>query len=107
MAKVVIGVDPHKRINAVVVLSSKGKVLGRTQFANSADGFRQLRAFSRQWRPRTWAVEGCNGVGKHLAQRLVSEGERGSTCPAGNDGHCSRAVDGPACGLSSCPAEDR
>ena len=76
MAKVVIGVDPHKRINAVVVLSSKGKVLGRTQLANSADGFRQLRAFSRQWRPRTWAVEGCNGVGKHLAQRLVAEGER-------------------------------
>jgi len=76
MAKVVIGVDPHKRINAVVVLNSKAKVLGRAQFANSADGFRQLRAFSRQWRPRTWAVEGCNGVGKHLAQRLVAEGER-------------------------------
>ncbi|HUR17653.1 MAG TPA: transposase [Acidimicrobiales bacterium] len=76
MAKVVIGVDPHKRINAVVVLNVKGKVLARAQFENSAGGFRELRAFSRQWRPRTWAVEGCNGVGKHLAQRLVAEGER-------------------------------
>ena len=76
MVKVVIGVDPHKRINAVVVLSAKGKVLARTKFENSAGGFRQLRAFSRQWRPRTWAIEGCNGVGKHLAQRLVAEGER-------------------------------
>ena len=76
MAKVVIGVDPHKRINAVVVLSGKGKVLGRAQFTNSAGGFRELRTFSRQWRPRTWAIEGCNGVGKHLAQRLVAEGER-------------------------------
>lgn len=76
MAKVVIGVDPHKRINAVVVLNTKGKVLGRAQFDNSAAGFRELRTFSRQWRPRTWAVEGCNGVGKHLAQRLVAEGER-------------------------------
>lgn len=76
MAKVVIGVDPHKRINAVVVLNTKGKVLGRAQFDNSASGFRELRRFSRQWRPRTWAVEGCNGVGKHLAQRLVAEGER-------------------------------
>lgn len=76
MAKVVIGVDPHKRINAVVVLNTKGKVLGRAQFDNSASGFRELRTFSRQWRPRTWAVEGCNGVGKHLAQRLVAEGER-------------------------------
>ena len=76
MAKVVIGVDPHKRVNAVVVLNAKAKLLARAQFANSAEGFRQLRAFSRQWRPRTWAIEGCNGVGKHLAQRLVAEGER-------------------------------
>jgi hypothetical protein len=24
---------------------------------------------------RMWAVEGCNGVGEHLAQRLVADGE--------------------------------
>jgi transposase len=72
VAKVVIGVDPHKRLNAVVVVNVKGKVLARRTFANSAEGFRELRVFSRQWRPRTWAVEGCNGVGKHLAQRLVA-----------------------------------
>jgi transposase len=76
MAKVVIGVDPHKRMNAVVVINSKGKVLGRGQFENSSIGFRELQTFSRQWRPRTWAIEGCNGVGKHLAQRLVAAGER-------------------------------
>jgi transposase len=75
MAKVVIGVDPHKRMNAVVVINGKGKVLAREQFANSADGFRELKTFWRQWRPRTWAIEGCNGVGKYLAQRLVAEGE--------------------------------
>jgi transposase len=75
VAKVVIGVDPHKRMNAVVVVDVKGKVLARQQFLNTAAGFRELRAFSRQWRPRTWAVEGCNGVGKHLAQRLVAEHE--------------------------------
>ena len=33
------------------------------QFANSSGGFRELKTFWRQWRPRTWAVEGCNGVG--------------------------------------------
>ena len=76
VAKVVIGVDPHKRLNAVVVIDVKGKVLARRQFPNSAEGFRELRSFGRQWRPRTWAVEGCNGVGKHLAQRLVAVGER-------------------------------
>jgi transposase len=71
-----IGVDPHKRLNAVVVLNARGKVLARNQFANSAEGFRELRSFARQWRPRTWAIEGCNGVGKHLAQRLVAARER-------------------------------
>jgi transposase len=75
VAKVVIGVDPHKRMNAVVVVDAKGKVLAHQQFPNTAAGFRELRGFSRQWRPRTWAVEGCNGVGKHLAQRLVAEHE--------------------------------
>ena len=75
MAKVIIGVDPHKRLNAVVVLNMRGKVLARRSFDNTSAGFRDLRAFSRQWRPRTWAIEGCNGVGKHLAQRLVAAGE--------------------------------
>jgi transposase len=76
VGKVVIGVDPHKRLNAVVVVNAKGEVLARQQFTNSAEGFRELRSFGRQWRPRTWAIEGCNGVGKHLAQRLVAAGER-------------------------------
>lgn len=39
----VIGVDPHKRINAVVVMNTKGKVLDRKQFANTTAGFRELR----------------------------------------------------------------
>jgi transposase len=75
VAKVVIGVDPHKRINAVCVVDTKGTVVARQQFANSAGGFRELKAFWRRWRQRSWAIEGCNGVGKYLAQRLVAEGE--------------------------------
>jgi hypothetical protein len=39
-------------------------------------GFRELKTFARQWPTRTWAIEGCNGVGKYLAQRLVADGER-------------------------------
>ena len=68
MTKVVIGVDPHKRLNAVVVLNHRGEVLARRQFANTSDGFRELATFSHRWRPRTWAIEGCNGVGKHVAR---------------------------------------
>jgi hypothetical protein len=40
-ASLVIGVEPHKRLNAVVVLNAGGKVLARNQFANSAEGFRE------------------------------------------------------------------
>ena len=75
MVKVPIGVDAHKRINAVRVVDVKGRVIARQTFANSAGGFRELKEFWRQWRERYWAVEGCNGVGKYLAQRLVAEGE--------------------------------
>jgi transposase len=73
---VVIGVDPHKRINAVVVVDAAGEVLDRGTFDTSTAGLRQLGTFARRFKDRTWAVEGCNGVGKPLAQRLVAAGER-------------------------------
>ena len=75
ISRVVIGVDPHKRLNAVAVVDAKGEVLARQQFANSSGGFRELKQFARRWRQRSWAIEGCNGVGKYAAQRLVFEGE--------------------------------
>jgi Transposase len=31
---------------------------------------------------RVWAVEGCNGIGRHLAQRLVADGESVVDVPA-------------------------
>jgi transposase len=74
-APVVIGVDPHKRLNAVVVLDASEAVLARETFPHSTEGFRQLMGLARQFPSRRWAVEGCNGVGKNLAQRLVALGE--------------------------------
>ena len=70
-----IAVDPHKRINAVVVVDATGSVLGRSTFAQSATGFADLMGFARRWPRREWAVEGATGVGKNLAQRLVAKGE--------------------------------
>lgn len=78
---VVIGVDPHKWINAVVVVDTRGEVLDRGTFATSTAGLRQLGTFARRFKSRTWAVEGCNGVGKPLAQRLVAAGERVKDVP--------------------------
>ncbi len=73
---VVIGVDPHKRINAVVVVDARGEVLDRGTFPTSTAGLRELGVFARRFKTRTWAIEGCNGVGKPLSQRLVASGER-------------------------------
>jgi transposase len=32
-------------------------------------------AAGRKFTDRTWAIEGCNGIGKHIARRLVHDGE--------------------------------
>ncbi|HEY5185318.1 MAG TPA: IS110 family transposase [Actinomycetes bacterium] len=70
-----IAVDPHKRINAVVVVDTSGSVLARGTFTQSTTGFAELMGFARRWPRREWAVEGATGVGKNLAQRLVVKGE--------------------------------
>ena len=73
--EVKIAVDPHKHVNAVVVVDAQATVLARQSFAQSTTGFRDLLVFARRWRRRQWAVEGATGVGKNLAQRLVARGE--------------------------------
>src|SRR5215467_10629504 len=52
------------------------------RFANTAAGFAQLTAFAGRWSQRRWAVEGCFGAGRSLAQRLVADGERVLDVPA-------------------------
>jgi transposase len=41
-----------------------------------------MLAVARSYPDRLWAVEGCNGIGRHLAQRLVSDGEPVVDVPA-------------------------
>jgi transposase len=77
-----IGVDPHKLSNTIVVIDSEEKILARHRFANDRDGYRALKATARAYRERTWAVEGAQGVGVGLAQRLVAEGEPVINVPA-------------------------
>jgi hypothetical protein len=50
-------------------------VLARETVEHTSRGFRTLMGLARRFPRRTWAVEGCNGVGKNLAQRLVAGGE--------------------------------
>jgi transposase len=75
MVAVVIGVDPAKRSNTIEVIDKSETTLLTARFDNSNLGYRQMRAQARRWPDRVWAVEGATGVGLHLAQRLVADGE--------------------------------
>ncbi len=76
MAAVVIGVDPAKRSHTVEVIDGREHVLATGRFENNNDGYRAMRVLANRWPARVWAVEGASGVGRQLAQRLVSDGER-------------------------------
>lgn len=80
---VMISVDPHKASNTAVVMDPITRVVVASQrFANTAAGYQRLREFSRRWDQRRWAVEGCHGAGRSLAQRLVADGELVLDVPA-------------------------
>jgi hypothetical protein len=80
--KVVIGADPHKHSVTIEILDERERVLHQGRYATDVDGYRQMLAEARRFPHRRWAVEGCNGAGKHVAQRLVADGETVFDVPA-------------------------
>ena len=82
MGNVVIGMDPHKRSATIEIIGAGEEVVAAGRFGTDRDGYRQLLAVGRRWPDRVWAVEGCEGVGRHLAQRLVADGESVVDVPA-------------------------
>ena len=82
MGQVVIGVDPHKRSATIEVIDQRERVLGKGRFGTDRDGYQAMLAAGRKHTDRVWAVEGCNGIGRHVAQRLVADGETVLDVPA-------------------------
>jgi transposase len=74
--RVVIGMDPHKRSATVEVMSANETILGGCRFGTDRDGYAALLRYGKQWPDRVWAIEGCAGIGKHLANRLLADGEQ-------------------------------
>ena len=35
-----------------------------------------MKTYAKQWPNRVWAIEGCQGIGRHIATRLLAGGER-------------------------------
>jgi transposase len=82
VGRVIIGMDPHKRSATIEVINEGERVLATGRFATDQDGYRAMLAAGRRYRDRVWAVEGCNGIGRHVAQRLVADGETVVDVPA-------------------------
>jgi transposase len=64
------------------VLDEHGQLLDRQSVPATLDGYQQLRQWAGRWPQRWWAVEGAHGIGRALAQRLVSDGEPVLDVPA-------------------------
>jgi transposase len=75
MSAVVIGMDPHKRSATIEVMTADEAVLGGGRYGTGAPGYRAMRRAVRRWPERTWAIEGCQGIGRHIARRLIADGE--------------------------------
>ena len=80
--RVVIGVDPHKLSATVEVVDAQETMLGSGRFATDQAGYAAMRRYAKAWPERVWAVEGANGVGRPLAQRLLEAGEHVVDVPA-------------------------
>ena len=73
---VVIGMDPHKRSVTIEVMTVDESIVDRGRYGTDEAGFTALLEQAAQWPTRVWAVEGCNGIGRHVATRLVAAGEQ-------------------------------
>jgi transposase len=82
MAGVIIGVDPHKLSATIEVVDKQGHLLGSGRYTPDKAGYSALRSYVKAWPDRVWAVEGANGAGRPLAQRLVEAGEEVLDVPA-------------------------
>ena len=82
MAKVFIGVDPHRLSATIEVVDEKETVLATGRFGTDKAGYAAMRKQVASYPDRLWAVEGSNGAGRPLAQRLLADGERVVDVPA-------------------------
>ncbi|WP_223148692.1 IS110 family transposase [Aeromicrobium ginsengisoli] len=72
----------HKLSATIEVVDNQEQMLGSGPFTTDQAGYKAMRAYAKTWPDRVWAVEGANGVGRPLAQRLLEAGERVVDVPA-------------------------
>ena len=79
---VIIGMDPHKRSATIEIIDDRGQLLAVGKYGTDRAGYAEMVKTGRRFPQRVWAVEGCNGIGRRLAHRLVHDGETVLDVPA-------------------------
>src|SRR4051794_13006071 len=83
MGRVIVGADPHKRSVTIEAVDNQGVVLATGRFETDTRGYRAMLGYvRRRWPHHRWAIEGAQGVGRPLAQRLLADGETVLDVPA-------------------------
>lgn len=76
----IIGVDPHKNVHEACALADDKSARQRTPATRT--GYLKLLQWGRGFAEGTRAIEGAHGLGRHLAQFLVANGEKVVDVPA-------------------------
>ncbi|MDQ3326543.1 MAG: IS110 family transposase, partial [Actinomycetota bacterium] len=66
----------------IEVVDRHEKLLGSGRFSTDRAGYTAMRTYAKNWPERVWAIEGSNGAGRPLAQRLLEAGEHVVDVPA-------------------------
>src|SRR5215218_218876 len=83
MARVIVGVDPHKKSVTIEAVDEQGKKVATGRFGTGTRDYKAMLGYvRRQWPHHRWAIEGAHGVGRPLAQRLLADGESVVDVPA-------------------------
>lgn len=82
MDEVTLGMDPHEASVTIEARDCREVLRARGRFGTDNSNYRQLLKVAHQWPKRAWAVEGANGIGRPVAQRLLGDGGRVLDVPA-------------------------
>lgn len=73
--RVVIGMDPHRRSVTIEVMTAHESAVGGGWFETTVAGCAAMLDYVGAWSQRVWAIEGCEGIGQHIAHRLLADGQ--------------------------------
>ena len=79
---ITIGIDTHKGSHTAVAVDEHEEVLDQLRVKASRRQVHDLLAWAERWPERRWGVEGANGLGLLVAQRLVAAGQDVVDVPA-------------------------